>query len=394
MSIDPQDVYTEREGGSGGQTGWEQVAGMAGAQFRKESAMRDATEIQVQQLAVHILDPHGPRKLILSETVSPLEGNERLHDYFASHIENSLGDPSTKAAQFEAIAENTAAGVCKGILAGSLDLVAGSRQLATWLYEIMGKNKAISAGDLVACLFRAGNHPETPRFLALLKLDPAEVLRHVVAQDKQGRRFVQFLVQEDVLPTTRERLQKCAFVQPLEPRPDDYDLMLLDRQVRRPEERAVAKYFSEDFLACEMALDARQRTHRFYRGAISAYNTLLPRLTEQQEDALRQSIDTAVGSKTLDVDVWVSGLPLPEKDRGEVDQIVSKELPDRTFDLDQDHAQKLLQQKRFRGDFGLRVSVRADKYAQVVKQAKWCEEEGEPGYYEIVLHSKIWREVT
>jgi hypothetical protein len=356
--------------------------------------MRYATEIQVQQLAVHILDPHGPRKLILSETVCPLEGNERLHDYFASHIENSLGDPATKAAQFEAIADETAAGVCKGILDGSQDLVEGSGQVATWLYEIMSKNNAISAGDLAACLFRAGNYPKTPRFLALLKLDPAEVLRHAVAHDEQGRRFVQFLVQDDVLPTTRERLQKCAFVQPLDPRPEDFDLMLLDRQVRRPEERAVAKYFSEDFLACQMALDARQRTHRFYRGAISAYNTLLPRLTQQQDDALRQSIDTAVGSKQLDVDAWVSGLPLPKKQRGEIDQIVSQRLPDRVFELDQGHAKKLLQQRRFRGDFDLRVSVRADRYDRVVKKAEWRQDKGEPGYYEIVLHTSSWREVT
>ena len=356
--------------------------------------MRDAIKIQVQQLAVHILDPHGPRELVLSETVSPLEGNERLHNYFASHIENSLGDPATKAAQFEVIVEKTAAGVCKDILDGSLDLVAGSRQLATWLYQIMKKNKAISAGDLAACLFRAGNYPETPHFLALLKLDPADVLRHVVAQDELGRQYVKFLVQEDVLPTTRERLQKCAFVQPLDPRPDDYDLMLLDRQVRRPEERAVAKYFSEDFLACQMALDARQRTHRFYVGAISAYNALRQRLTPNQDDALRQSIDTAVGAKQMDMDVWVSGLPLPAEKRGEIDQIVSQRLPDRTFELDQGHAKKLLQQRRFRGEFDLRVSVQADKYDRVVKKVEWHQDKGKPGYFEIVLHSKTWDEVT
>ena len=356
--------------------------------------MRYAADIQFQQLVVHILAPWHPSGLVLSETTCPLTDNPLLVEYFTSHIENSLGDQATKAAKFKEIATETTAGMCQGVLDGSLDLVEGSRQLAGWLYDIMARNRAIKAGDLAVCLFRAGNRPEIPRYLALLKLDPSAVLRHVTQRDAQDKLFVSFEVQQDVLPTTRERLQKCAFVQPLAPRPD-YDMMLLDRQVGRREERAVAKFFAEDFLNCEMALDARQRTHHFYVGALNAYSTLRPQLDPEEDEALRQGIDAVVASKSVDVDQWLSSLPLEEDHKATIDRIVSEQLPDREFDIDREYAaQRLVQRRRFRGDFDLRVDVRADRFDQIVKKAEWCKEPGEPGYFEVVIHTRRWREVT
>jgi len=351
--------------------------------------MRYAADIQLQELVVHILDPWHPNGLVLSETTCPLTDNRLLVEYFTSHIENSLGDKATKAAKFKEIATETTAGMCQGVLDGSLDLVEGSRQLAERLYNIMARNRVIKAGDLAVCLFRAGNRPEIPRYLALLKLDPSAVLRHVTERDAQGNLFVNFEVQQDVLPTTRERLQKCAFVQPLDPRPD-YDMMLLDWQVGRREERAVAKFFAEDFLNCEMALDARQRTRRLYVGALSAYNAIRPQLDPDEEDALRQSIDTVVRAESVDVDQWLSGLPLAEEHKAKIDQTVSERLPDRAFDIDRDYARRLVEKRRFRGDFDLQVDVRADRYEQVIKKAEWCQE---LGYYEIVIHTRRWREV-
>ena len=55
--------------------------------------VRDATNIQLEQLIVHILDPNNPDGIIQSERTIPLEGKQRLVDYFIGHIQNSLKNP-------------------------------------------------------------------------------------------------------------------------------------------------------------------------------------------------------------------------------------------------------------------------------------------------------------
>lgn len=195
--------------------------------------MRYAADIRLDELIVHIVDPRRANGLVLSERTLPLDSNERVADYFATHIENSLRDPAARAARFVDLGDENTAGLCRALLEHNVGLVEGSRRLAQRLYEIIAGDRRIAAGDLAVGFYRAGNRPDVPRYLALLKIDPSEVFRHTTARDPDGNLYVSFEVETDVMPTTREKLQKCAFVQPLEPRPE-YDMMLLDRQVRPP----------------------------------------------------------------------------------------------------------------------------------------------------------------
>lgn len=354
--------------------------------------MRYATDIQLDQLIVHILDPWRPSGVVLSERALPLDGNPRLVDYFVTHIQNSLQDPAAKAARFVALDNEVASGVCKALLDDSLDLVGGSRRLAQRLYRIIAGDRRISAGDLAVCFYRAGNQPHVPRYLALLKIDPSEVFRHKTERDPQGNLYVSFEIETDVMPTAREKLQKCAFVQPLAPRPE-YDMMLLDRQVRPSVPRPVARFFAEDFLGAQLALDARQRTDRLYRGLVSAHNRLRPDLRPQDDESLRQAIDSAVTSSFINIDTWLEALPLPEESKQQIEQVVSQELPDREFEIDTTYAQQLTRKRRFRGDHGLRVEVSAERYNQVIRSVERVEEPEAPPYYRIVIHTEKWEEV-
>jgi hypothetical protein len=82
--------------------------------------MRYETDIQIDKLIVHILDP----KLgwpILSWRDIPLTGNKALSDYFTAHIRNSLQDSATKAARFIYIDKQNVPGISKELLNGNID---------------------------------------------------------------------------------------------------------------------------------------------------------------------------------------------------------------------------------------------------------------------------------
>ena len=122
--------------------------------------MRYVTDIQIDEVVAHILDPWKSKTLTLSERAIPLAGNGRLEEYFIEHIRNSLQDPMARAARFDRIAIDATSGLCDASLSGRSDLVTVSCRLAERLYEMIASDRRISAGDLAVCRYRADGKPE------------------------------------------------------------------------------------------------------------------------------------------------------------------------------------------------------------------------------------------
>jgi len=347
----------------------------------------------LEEAIVHILNTEHANACVLSERALPLAASPQLVDYFTTHIVNGLRDPSARAASFTSITRANTAGICQALLDGTLDLVAGSRLLAERLHGIVSKDSRIKPGSLAVIKYRAANTSGPSEYLALMKVDPSQALRPVTERDDQGRLYVSFEVTPDVMPTTRERLQKCAFIRPLVPRAE-FDMMLLDRQAGSQELQPVARFFSEAFLGAQLTFDARQRTHRFYLAAIGAQNELRPQLTPQQSDELRQAINTAVTSDVLDVDAWIAALSLPQAQRETIDAKITRSLPDREFEVDRDYANTLLRKRRFSGDYGLQVEVSAEDFGAVVTSVERIDEPGAPPRWRVTIETERWDEVV
>jgi hypothetical protein len=354
--------------------------------------VRYVSNVQLDDAIVHIINSEHSNTCILSERPIPLAASSQLVDYFATHIVNALRDPTARAARFRALASDNVAGICGCLVSGGIDLVTGSRHLAERLHEIVANDARIKPGSLAVIAYRANRGTTTERYLALMKIDPTSALRPKTECDNQGRLYISFEVASDIMPTTREKLQKCAFVQSLAPRLD-YDMMLLDRQVNSQDSQPVAKFFSDTFLGATMALDSQQRTHRFYRAAVSAQNQLRAQLAPQESDSLRQAIDTAITSEWLNLDSWLAALPLAEPQKERVSEVIAQQLPDREFEIDRSYANKLLVKRKFAGDYDLRVEVSADNLESVIRSTERVEEPGEPPRWRIVIETERWDEV-
>lgn len=355
--------------------------------------MRNATNILLNQAIVHIVNPGQPNGLVLSERSLPLAENEPLVEYFVAHVRNSLRDSSASAARFGAIEPGNTANICSELLTTQSDFINGSRSLAERLYDIMARDKRITGGSLVVCLYHSPDFPMVPAFLALLKIDPSQAFRPKVERDANGKLLVNFDIEADVMPSAREKLQKCAFIQPLNPRLE-YDMILLDRQARRDEALQVARFFGETFLGAELAFDAKQRTKRLYKALVSAQNQLRPEMSPSQADDLSQAINGAVTADKISLDEWIEALPIADEQKQRVNQVVVSSLPDREFQIDRAYGQKLSQKRRFRGDHDLRIEVSAEHYSQIVRSIERITEPGAPPRWQIVLETERWEEVT
>ena len=351
--------------------------------------MRYSTGIQLEQLIVHIVNPRHSNGLVLSQRSIPLDGEQELVKYFTEHIQNSLQDSAIKAAQFSTLNDGgVVAGICKSVLHENMDLVNGSQRLAEHLYPIIEKDQRISPGNLAVCSYQTANPPRG-RFLALLKIDPSDVLRQKLKIDLQGKQYVGFQMETDLMPTTRETLQKCAFIRPLEPRQDNYDMMLLDRQVQKQ----VAQFFTKDFLEAKLTFDEQKRTELFYEGMLSAQNSLRKELTFQEDKALRLAVDHAIRSTQVNVNQLIESLPLNEQHKQKIEEMLF-DLPDREFTVDQNYVKKLTRRRRYTGDYNLKVAINAEGVEQVIRSVKPINDPGRPPYYEIIINTETWKEET
>ena len=165
--------------------------------------MRDIQSIKSIDLIIHILEPQG-QGLVLSQAPLPLQAHPELNDYFGRHILNTLHDSAARAARFRNINPEQASGACRELLREETTLVEGSQRLAKELYALMERDGRITGGDLIVCLFTSDAYPYT-RFLAILKVDPAQIFSHSVKEDRKGNTYVSFEPLKAAF--TNERLQ-------------------------------------------------------------------------------------------------------------------------------------------------------------------------------------------
>lgn len=353
--------------------------------------MRDITSVTIDELIIHILDPMG-QGIVLSSVPIPIGENDRLTDYFSRHILNSLRDRGIKAARFRNINPEQPSGVCRDLLKKDISLVDGSQRLAQALYAIMEDDRRITPGDLAVCLFRAENYPYT-NFLAVLKIDPSQIFQHVVKKDPRGNAYVVF----EALPQafTDERLQKCAFIQPLDPRHPEYDMLMLDRQRWGTEDVNIAQFFSRVFLDAEETYDSRKYSENLFKGLVNAQNSVREQLTVEEEEQLSDSINGALASRRLNLDNWLDDLVLDETIKAEIDQAVSTTIPVREFPLDRSFSTRLASRVKFRGDHNLKVEVPFENYRTlIVSEERITDDPDREPYYRIVIETDTWRRLA
>jgi hypothetical protein len=338
--------------------------------------LRNYTDVQVQRGALHVVAPKGGR-LRLTET--PLDLDAGVGDFLVRHVTGGLTDSNAKAARFIVVGAGRASDLCAGILATATQFVERTGQLAQLLYTASEGDDRVSDGSFVVLRCRAAQEG----FVAMLKLDPSNQYRTVEDEDEHGRARNRMELEEGILPSVRERLLKAAFIRSVGA--DDYDMLLLDRQ--RPGE-VVSRFFVQDFLGAEPALDAKTRTTALYKALTNVKNEVAAELEPIERERLDTYIKGQVAGDHVNVDELVAGLPVEAEVRQRFNDRITATLPDREFEVDTLTAVSLLKSRRFTGDNGLRVTL-PDQFFQDMVDEK---PPGDDGFWNITIRTRQWRE--
>lgn len=322
--------------------------------------MKDPHGIRIRKLVVHVLDNSSdPPRAVLSDTESRLSAE--INTFFASHIEKSLADEFAKIAKFTR-ADGEVRRLCVQIFERNQSFVSNSRRMGELLFAPMRQTRAISPGDMVVCLYEAENLQG--QFLGIFKMDLSAAFTHRISR-QEGRTRVQITPQENILPSPKQKLQKCAFIRPPN---DDYDMVILDNQIAHLYDTpGVANFFCRTFLECELCQTNREKTRLF--------RTLTTKWTQQryadlepaQADLIFNATRQAVMSDSVNIREFAR-VVVPAELREDYETFLREHnLRDLEFTPDHQYAEQATRKKKYKADGGITVSGDADQFENLVQ---------------------------
>jgi nucleoid-associated protein YejK len=324
--------------------------------------MKNPQHITISSLIVHILDNQkAPPKAVLSDDECVLSAH--ITDFFISHIEKSLSDDRAKVASFRQ-SDGRVSQLAKDTFKNGGHFVQNSKDLANLLFTPMGQNRAISAGDMVVCVYTAENLPG--KFLGIFKMDLAEAFRHkVVTQGRQTS--IQITPLTNVLPGPEQKLQKCVFIRPPDP---EYDMVVLDNQIVHLSDRpGVANFFCKTFLDCNLSQTDRDKTKLFQTltSKWASDREKEGRLDQAQADVIVDTAIQAIRSDVVNIPQFAGAVIPDQALRQDFQETLrQKTLQDAEFVPDKEYVQKITTKKRYIADFGITVSGDAEQFDKVV----------------------------
>ena len=345
--------------------------------------------IRIERLILHSLNNHTGEIRLVDEAALLTDEAEI---FFCAHIESAIARADWKA-RFLAPSGDVAL-LCRDLLGTPPDYVRASQELARRLFTQM-RPRTIAPGDFVALTYRRGEDP-LPQ-IALFKLDPDHrLVRTFEALD--GRMRVSISLVENLLPDST-RLQKCALL--TSPSPEaEFEVTLLDNQAG-PRADGVAAFFYRGFLMTELAPSARRRTREFLRCCDLWLATHQDEFTPDDLVMFYRARRSALQAEYFECRSF-AGRALPDHPElqdsllGKLTEFLPLEegglgshQPE--FAIDHSIADSVLRRVTLELDGGARLSVPADRFAQMVRIEPSRTSENK---YRLVIESSTLKEVS
>lgn len=334
--------------------------------------MRSAKDILVKEMIAHHIDPRrqaGSMGTVFSQVSLEIDEDDDLTALISAHVEHSLDDPALRSATLVGTSGGVYGSLSAGLTADGL--VRGSADIARALHELTRNDGRIAAGALVFAICEARSH-RGRNFLAILKLDPGSAFRPIRKVDPDHHVYVGFARVDNVIPTSRERLQKAAIFDP----GGDVRFYVLDRQ--RPGTEEPADFFVRDLFGAELIADSRSWTKGLYACTRRELDAMLgDQLIGDFE--YQESLDLVVGAlagATINVEDLVDRLNLSGPARSRLRAALRQELPDQEFSVDRETSREIRQRRSWRTSDGVRLAIPEDVYRDVVEE--WTPEYKHP----------------
>ncbi len=273
----------------------------------------------IHKYIVHVLDRNSD-----SPILNDYEGKNNLEvDKFFEKVVNRVAkDDDLRKGIFKDYNENIIKNCCEQIIYDDSTFVDNSKEIASYLFDIMKKYEDIDSCDLAICLYSVKDE----KYVGIIKLDYKKLYTHSIEllDDKFN---IQIVSNEIGIPDTG-RQKQCALVG-VSGINDEFHLRLLDKDSEK-EDTDKKSRFIEEFLKAEKINDDKYNTKTFKTTADNWITNAMSNNIKKAEDVRSLLHYTLKEKEEVDIDKFVE------------DSIDDEELKESFKELMVDRGLKLL----------------------------------------------------
>lgn len=311
----------------------------------------------VHKYIVHVLDRNSEGPIL-----NDFEGknNMEIDKFFEKVINKVTKDDDLRQAVFKDYNENIIRNCCEQIIYDDSTFVQNSKEIASFLFDIMKKYEDIDSCDLAMCLYSIKDE----KYVGIVKLDYKKLYTHSI--ELLDEKFnIQIISNEIGIPETGK--QKQAALVGLSGINDDFHLRLLDKDSEKEQDPEKKSRFINEFLNAEKINDDKFNTKTFKATADNWITNAMGNNIKRAEDVRSILNYTLKEKEEVDIEQFMETSLDDEALKESFRELIQERGIESNFNIDKKWVEKKLKKRSIKTDSGFDIKGNLEDFEDPMK---------------------------
>ncbi|MBC6696449.1 nucleoid-associated protein [Terrisporobacter mayombei] len=319
----------------------------------------------IHKYIVHVLDRNSDNPIL-----NDYEGKNNLDvdKFFEKVVNRVTKDDDLRKGVFKDYNENIVKNCCEQIIYDDSTFVNNSKEIASYLFDIMKKYEDIDSCDLAICLYTVKDE----KYVGIIKLDYKKLYTHSIEllDDKFN---IQIISNEIGIPDTG-RQKQCALVG-VSGINDEFHLRLLDKDSEKEDSENKSRFIDE-FLKAEKINDDKYNTKTFKNTADNWITNAMSNNIKKAEDVRSLLHYTLKEKEEVDIDKFVEDSIDDDQLKESFKELMVDRGIETNFSIDKKWVEKKLKKRSIKTDNGFDIKGNLVDFEDPMKYSVRQNEDG------------------
>lgn len=299
----------------------------------------------IHRFVVHILDKENDTPILNDH-----EGrvSKEVDRFFEKTIKKVIKDDDLRVATFNHYENNLVRNCCEQIIYDEKTFLDNSKEIASYLFEVMETNSELTSSDLAICLYSEKDE----QYIAIVRLDYKKIFNHSI--DFKDDKF-NIQIQANEIGITESSRPKHAAIVGVNGINDEWQLRVLDKEA---EKEGTDSCFVKKFLDAQKIEDDKYKTKVFKNVTDNFITNAFSDDIKQGEHVRGVRNYILKENSVMDIDKFIQSSKLDE----DIEESLRDHLEDygihEDFNIDKKYIEKKLKRRTIKTD--TRFEVKGD----------------------------------
>ncbi|HBF8833530.1 TPA: nucleoid-associated protein [Clostridioides difficile] len=306
----------------------------------------------IHKFIIHVLDKNSDTPIL-----NDFEGrvSQDMDLFFQKKINKVLRDNDIRKAVFNDYSNNLIKKCCEQIIYDESSFLSNSKEIASYLFEIMKVNATLESCDLAICLYTEKDEKR----IAILKLDYNKSYTHSISFE-DDKFNIQMSTNEVNIQETKAI--KIGALVGLSGMNDEYHLSVLDKDAEKEETNSK---FVTEFLNATKIKDDKYKT-KVFKGLVDAFIANLYSDMKQGEDVRSILLYMLREKQKLDINEFTE-IAIKEDLKDSFKDHAEEKGLDGSFNIDKKWVEKNLKNRHIKTGTGIEIKGKMDDFEDFMK---------------------------